>query len=209
MTFYDRLTELRKKSGKTQKEVQDDLRLNKNSFGIWKTGKIPVQSTQLALAQYFGVSVDYLMGRTDTVPERTTNIKAYHPYEKRGSRPVIGIASAGMGVIADEQIIDWESVDDKYNKDNFFWIEVSGDSMSPKILDGDRVLVQQDGEIHNGDIAVAIVDSTEGYLKQVFLGENTITLHSQNTYYPDMVFSGTGIKRVTFNGKVKELKRCF
>lgn len=209
MTFYERLNMLCDEKGITKKQLTEDCGLNKNSPTNWKHGKIPINSIQQLLAQYFGVSVDYLMGRTDTVPERTTNIKAYHPYEKRGSRPVIGIASAGTGVIADEQIIDWESVDDKYNKDNFFWIEVSGDSMSPKILDGDRVLVQQDGEIHNGDIAVAVVDGTEGYLKQVFLGENTITLHSQNTYYPDMVFSGAGIKRVTFNGKVKELKRCF
>ena len=66
MTFYERLTELRREKGLTQKPIVDELDLGKNSFGDWKKGIIPVRSTQQLLAKYFGVSVDYHMGKLIT-----------------------------------------------------------------------------------------------------------------------------------------------
>lgn len=42
MTFYERLTELRREKGLTQKQIVDELNLGKNSFGEWKKGAIPV-----------------------------------------------------------------------------------------------------------------------------------------------------------------------
>lgn len=45
MTFYERLTELRREKGLTQKQIVDELDLGKNSFGDWKRGAIPVRST--------------------------------------------------------------------------------------------------------------------------------------------------------------------
>ena len=73
MSFIERLTELRKERGLTQKEVLEACGLNKNSFGLWKDGRVPIASTQKLLADYFGVSVSYLMGKTDTREEPTTN----------------------------------------------------------------------------------------------------------------------------------------
>ena len=66
MTFYERLTELRRETGVTQKQIQEELNLGKNSFGDWKKGIIPIRSTQQLLAKYFGVSIDYLMGKLIT-----------------------------------------------------------------------------------------------------------------------------------------------
>lgn len=73
MRFYQRLTELRKEKGVSQKEVQETLGLGKNSFGYWKNGMLPIRSTQQILADYFDVSVDYLMGETDIKEKPTTN----------------------------------------------------------------------------------------------------------------------------------------
>lgn len=209
MTFFERLTELRTTRGLKQNQILSDLGLAKNSFGDWKKGVAPVRSTQNALAKYFGVSVEYLMGETDNPVPHSEQIERYLPYEKRGLRPVIGWASAGTGVIAEEIIIDWEQVDDEYDNDNCFWLEVAGDSMSPKIDNGDRVLVQRDAEIENGNIVVVVVDGTEGYLKQLKMGDNNITLHSINPYYPDMVFPSADEKRLHFIGRVREMKRKF
>ena len=85
MTFYERLTELRREKGLTQKQIVDELNLGKNSFGDWKKGTIPVRSTQQLLAKYFGVSVDYLMGKTNNPIPNTETVGTYIPYEKRGS----------------------------------------------------------------------------------------------------------------------------
>lgn len=209
MTFYERLTELRREKGLTQKQIVDELNLGKNSFGDWKKGTIPVRSTQQLLAKYFGVSVDYLMGKTNNPIPNTETVGTYIPYEKRGLRPVIGLASAGTGVIAEEMIVGWEAVEDEYNNDNYFWLEVSGNSMAPKIDNGDRVLIQRDAKIESGCIAVAVVDGTEGFLKQVEFGEDSTSLHSFNPYYPDMEFVGADQKRLHFIGRVREMKRRF
>lgn len=209
MTFYERLTELRREKGLTQKQIVDELNLGKNSFGEWKKGTIPVRSTQQLLAKYFGVSVDYLMGKTNNPIPNTEMVGTYIPYEKRSLRPVIGLASAGTGVIAEEMIIGWEAVEDEYDNDNCFWLEVSGNSMAPKIDNGDRVLIQRDAEIESGCIAVVVVDGTEGFLKQVEFGEDSTSLHSFNPYYPDMEFVGADQKRLHFIGRVREMKRRF
>lgn len=56
-------------------------------------------------------------------------------------RPIIGMASAGRGVLAQEEILGWESVDIQYSSDDYFYLEITGDSMAPRIEDGDLVLV--------------------------------------------------------------------
>ena len=56
-------------------------------LGDWKKGTIPVRSTQQLLAKYFGVSVDYLMGKTNNPIPNTETVGTYIPYEKRGLRP--------------------------------------------------------------------------------------------------------------------------
>lgn len=209
MTFYERLTELRREKGVTQKQIIEELDLGKNSFGDWKKGIIPIRSTQQLLAKYFGVSIDYLMGKTNNPIPNTETVGTYISYEKRGLRPVIGLASAGTGVIAEEMIVGWEAVEDEYDNDNCFWLEVSGNSMAPKIDNGDRVLVQRDAEIESGCIAVVVVDGVEGFLKQVEFGGNSTSLHSFNPYYPDMEFVGADQKRLHFIGRVREMKRRF
>ena len=149
------------------------------------------------------------MGKTNNPIPNTEMVGTYIPYEKRGLRPVIGLASAGTGVIAEEMIIGWEAVEDEYDNDNCFWLEVSGNSMAPKIDNGDRVLIQRDAEIESGCIAVVVVDGTEGFLKQVEFGEDSTSLHSFNPYYPDMEFVGADQKRLHFIGRVREMKRRF
>lgn len=176
MTFIERVTELRQEKGVTEKQVLLDCGLSKNSFGNWKKGIVPLPSAQNILAAYFGVSTDYLMGKTNNPIPNTEQIGTYLPYEKRGFRPVIGWASAGTGVIAEEMIIDWELVDDEYDNENCFWLEVAGNSMSPKIDNGDRVLVQRDAEIESGNIVVVVVDGTDGYLKQLEVTEDSLSL---------------------------------
>lgn len=207
MEFIDRITALRKEKGVTEKQVLLDCGLSKNSFGNWKKGMTPAAAAQKILATYFGVSVDYLMCKTNIPLPRSEQIKEYLPYERRGSRPIIGIASAGTGVFADEEILGWQSVEEAYDNDECFWLKVAGDSMSPKIDDGDLVLIQEDAEIESGNVVVVVVDGMDGFIKRVELDEDGITLCSYNPYYPDLVFKGADAKRVHFIGRARKVER--
>lgn len=65
MNFIERVTALTKETGVTEKQVLISCNLNKNQFGLWRQGRTPNAATQKVLAEYFNVSIPYLMGETD------------------------------------------------------------------------------------------------------------------------------------------------
>lgn len=59
----------RKKSGKTQKEVAEGIGIGQGTYKNYETGaREPNGDTLVAIANYFGVSTDYLLGRPDAQP---------------------------------------------------------------------------------------------------------------------------------------------
>ncbi|BDE09796.1 transcriptional regulator [Lactococcus cremoris] len=71
MTILDRIKELSKSRDKTVKEVAIELGLGENYLYSLKN-KIPNGQTLQKLADYFHVSVDYLLGRDETEPKNQT-----------------------------------------------------------------------------------------------------------------------------------------
>lgn len=64
--FVQRLNELLKERGITRKKFLEDVGMGRNAFSHWeKDGRTPNNSTFKAIADYFGVSVEYLRGETD------------------------------------------------------------------------------------------------------------------------------------------------
>ena len=62
----NRLRELREKRGFTQLKVALDLNANQNSISRYESGAREAgYDMLLAFADYYGVSVDYILGRTD------------------------------------------------------------------------------------------------------------------------------------------------
>lgn len=62
--FAERLKELRKEKGLTQKEVGEQLGMTQANYQKWESGKSsPSGETLIKLADYFDVSIDYLVGR--------------------------------------------------------------------------------------------------------------------------------------------------
>lgn len=62
----DRLWDLRKDAGLTQDELAEILNINKHSISSYERDRSePSDSIKIAIAKYFGVSVDYLLGVTD------------------------------------------------------------------------------------------------------------------------------------------------
>lgn len=61
-----RLKELRTKRNISQVKLAIDLNMNQNSISRYENGEREADyDTLIAFADYFGVSVDYLLGRTD------------------------------------------------------------------------------------------------------------------------------------------------
>ena len=131
------------------------------------------------------------------------------PVPRQCRLPVLGRVSAGPGVIAEEDIIGYESTDAKYDNGEYYYLQVSGDSMSPKIDDGDLVLVHRQTSVDSGTVGVFSVDGEDGFVKRVVYDDENIDLISYNPYYPPMHFEGPDVLRVYVLGRVVKLERRF
>lgn len=66
MSFLERILNLIENNNITKNKLLTDLKLSKNSFVDWANrGTIPSGDVLSKIADYFSVSVDYLLGRTD------------------------------------------------------------------------------------------------------------------------------------------------
>lgn len=64
--FPQRLRQLRQRKGMSQRVLSELLGLSKNMVTRYENGKqAPSLTTIAAIAEFFGVSMDYLAGRTD------------------------------------------------------------------------------------------------------------------------------------------------
>ncbi|MGM0169000.1 hypothetical protein IGI39_003316 [Enterococcus sp. AZ135] len=64
MTLFERVSELSKKQGKSLKDVATELGLSRHAFYSWQTSSPKAESLE-KVANYFNVTTDYLLGRTD------------------------------------------------------------------------------------------------------------------------------------------------
>ena len=75
-SFADRLKELRKENGVTQKQIAELLGIAERNYRRYEAGGVdPSSSSTSILADYFGVSTDYLLGRTNYWIDADGNIK--------------------------------------------------------------------------------------------------------------------------------------
>lgn len=65
MTVFDRIKNLSDNQGKSMQSVAEDIGMSKNIFYRWKTTEPKAVDLQ-KVADYFNVSVDYLLGRTNS-----------------------------------------------------------------------------------------------------------------------------------------------
>lgn len=74
MTRIPRLFELMNKNSLKAKSLAAQLPISEGNISDWKSGRsMPSADKLIVLADYFHVSVDYLLGRTDDPQENTIN----------------------------------------------------------------------------------------------------------------------------------------
>lgn len=203
--FGNRLKELRKSRKMTQRQLADIVFVDCSSVTKWETGKAyPDYEKQNKLATFFNVSVDYLMGRTsESAPTSTDSIKV----------PVLGCVAAGIPIEAIEEILDYEELDTKdFNPSyEYFGLRIKGDSMTPRIQDGDVVIVRRQPDIESGEIAIVCINGDEATCKQIKKQPEGITLIPFNPAYDVKFYSNKEIEElpITILGRVMELRSKF
>ena len=79
----NRLKVMRKVTKKTQKEIAQLVSITQNAYSYWETGKVNIDAASLTkLAVYYGVSLDFLSGRSFSLstPIETWNTEQQEEY---------------------------------------------------------------------------------------------------------------------------------
>ena len=128
--------------------------------------------------------------------------------ERRPARhiPLVGDVAAGTDVLAQENVEELLPLPADFTGDGpVFMVRVRGDSMiDAGILDGDYVVVRQEGDVRKGDIVVAGIPGEEGTVKTFSRKGNKVVLLPANARLVPMEFDAA---EVTIYGKVVTVVR--
>lgn len=192
----------RKKKGLTQIEVAKYIGLTQGAYSAWENGHVKIDSQSLArLAELFGVSMHYLLGEDEDAAQP----KAFRI-------PVLGEVAAGLPMMAEENIVDYEEIDPAMAASGeLFGLRIKGSSMEPRIKEGDVVIVRKQEDVDTGDTAVVLVNGDSATVKRIKKETNGITLVPNNTAFSPIYYSNDDIERlpVRIIGKVLELRGKF
>jgi len=193
-----KLKELRKAKNMKQIDVAEKLGVSRSTVSMWETASNhPDHNTLVAIAELFDISVDTLLGN-----EKKRAIQI----------PVIGNVRAGIPIEAVEEILDYEEINaDTAANGEYFALRVEGDSMNPRINEGDVVIVRCQPDADSGDIVVAMVNGSDATVKKLIKKDRSILLMPLNTVYEPIVYSNEDIISlpVSIIGKVVELRAKF
>ena len=205
--FWDNYYNLCLNNGISPNAAAKEMKISSGAVTEWKKGRVPQMATIKKIANYFGVSVDYLLGKTSEPASRAEihgNAIILDPTKTR-MIAVYESVGAGFGVVAQDSVTEYMPIyihsDSEANET--ICIKVTGDSMSPEIENGDVIQVHKQSSVDSGSIAVVLVDGEEALVKKVIYDENHIELHSFNPNYPTVSFRGADLMRIQILGFVK------
>lgn len=208
MTVGDRIKKIREKSGMSQVDFATKINVSKQTLYKYENNiitNIPSDKIE-AVARLCNISPSYIMGWSD-------NVSPIH-FENRQAVKinVLGRVAAGIPIEAIEDIIDTEEITEELAKTgNLFGLQIHGDSMEPRMCEGDVVIVRQQDDAESGDIVIAMVNGDDATCKRLRKYRDGIELISNNPSYGPMFFSNEDIvsKPVKIIGKVVELRGKF
>ena len=201
-----RLKELRNNKGLSQAAIAERFGITQQAYANYERGtRQPDYDTLKKLADYFNVTTDYLLGR-DILPKNTAK-------KKKGIKiPVLGRVQAGIPVDAIEEIIDYEEITEEMAaQGDYFGLVIRGQSMMPRMLEGDVIIVRKQSDVDSGDIAVVLVNGNDATVKKIRKTESGIELVPLNPSFDIIYYTNEEIENlpVSIIGKVVELRGKF
>lgn len=204
------------------KEHNTDINILAQKMGIKSKSTIyrymnaemsPKITTVKYLAEYYNVNPVWLMGYDVPMERETktdTNVFPITDVPKKVA--VVGKISAGLPILAVENIEGYEFAPSSYIKEgyDYFYLRVQGDSMNLKFNDGDIVLVQKQDTLENDEIGVILVNGDDATVKK-YKSENGLVIlepistnpeHTVQIYNPKNISIKIVGKIVSYQGKI-------
>lgn len=203
MEIKDLIKSRRIEMNYTMKELAEKVGVSEGTISRWESGDISNMRRDkiVNLAKTLHISPAAIM-EWDEQEQRTNAIRI----------PVLGRVAAGIPIEMVEDVIDWEEIDDATAKlGTIFALSIKGDSMEPRIVSGDVVIVRQQDDAESGDIVIVSVNGDDATCKRLRKYKDGIELIPSNPSYSPIFFSNEEIvaKPVKILGKVIELRGKF
>lgn len=232
----NRMKELRQERGITMKDAAQQLNLPYTTYVNYEKGtREPNSETLIQIANFYNTSIDYLLGKSDTrIDDRVLDIvneldfdalsqagnirdalkkqqtnntpipPGFEPLPEMESVPLVGRIACGQPITAEENLEGYVSIPAAWHAT--FTLKCCGDSMEPRIKDGDLVAIRKDVQVENGQIA-AVRIGDEATLKHLYFHEDYIELRPENPVYSSIIRRKEEMNDVTIEGKAVGLCR--
>ena len=209
------LKKLRENKGLSTREVYELAKVSNSYLSLVENGHRRASAVVLKkLAPVYGV--DYLdlyvkAGYADLAKEeQRNNLNAIPLAELNQTEiPVLGKVKAGYDYLAQENIIGYESIDNVPDPENYYALQVTGDSMEPLFSDGDIAIVHKQDDFDSGNTCIILVNGDEATVKKVVKMDDGIDLIAMNPYYPVRHFTKNEMDEIPVKiiGRVVEARK--
>lgn len=189
-------------SGKDRKELATIWGFPYSTVTEWVNGKkYPRMDRIEIMANYFGIEM------SDLIEDRESSQSKAHRI------PVYGKVAAGIPLEMVEDIIDYEEIPAKWgDPSDFFCLQIEGNSMEPRIANGDVVVVKKQADADTGDVVIFSVNGERASCKRLRKMDDGLMFipFNSNEHDPKM-FLWDEVKDlpVQILGKVVELRAKF
>lgn len=209
-----RLKQARELRNITLEEAGNKIGVHKSTILRWENGetekfKIPMLET---LASLYNVNPAWLMGYDVPMERKKEESNVFPITDTPKKVPVVGRISAGLPILATENIEGYEFAPSSQIKKGYtyFYLRVQGDSMNLKFNDGDIVLVQKQDVLENDEIGVILVNGDDATVKKYKSENGLIILEPMSTnpentvqiYNPQKISVRIIGKVISYQGKI-------
>lgn len=187
MTFGERLRKLRKEKGLTLADLEDRFNRGRTAFSNYENNyRKPNMNLVKELADFFEVSVDYLLGREEKVKEKAEKIELIS----------IRNFANGQALLNEDNIIGFRKVPrSELEGGEYFYLRVDRDDsmINAGIVDDDLVFIKKQLNIEDG--AIALVDLEDKIcLRYLYSVEDYFILQPANPRYEPVFIEKEKVK---------------
>ncbi len=192
-----------------QADLARGLGVSEATISKWLSGKSSPRMKKIDdICKILGVKREDLLYEHDFAEEEPISASNLYTATVKDF-PLLGTIAAGQPIFAEETVPVLVSGAASIDAD--FCLKIQGDSMTPKIKDGDIVFIRKQSMVEDGEIAAVLITELYGdtaTLKRVYYDkeENKIQLIAENPKYPPLSYSGEQLNDIRILGKAVALQ---
>ena len=186
---------------------------SKSTIYRYMNGEMSPKITTIKyLAEYFNVNEIWLMGYDVPMERQKVESNVFPTTDIPEKVPVVGKISAGLPILATENIEGYEFAPSSQIKKGYtyFYLRVQGDSMNLKFSEGDIVLIQRQDTLENDEIGAILVDGNDATVKKYKFENGLVILEPMSTnpentvqiYNPKKINIQIIGKVISYQGKI-------